>query len=81
MAVLLHLFFSFLRTLESEVLKSCQHSASGVDGTDQFVSAAEADVECQIFRIVLSFLRVNISCGTLQPADHLETSTGAELGV
>ena len=80
-AVLLHLFLGLLRTLESEVLQPSQHPPSRVDGAHQLVGAAETDVECQVLCILLWLLRVDIPRGTLQPADHLQPSTGAELGI
>ena len=80
-AVFLHLFLGFLRTLESEVLQSPQHAAPGVQGAHQLVGGAQADVECQVLRILLRLLRVNIACRSLQPTNNLETSASAEFRV
>ena len=80
-SVLLHLFLGFLRTLEGEVLQSRQHPTPGVQSADQLVGGAQADVECQVLRILLRLLRVNIACRSLQPTNNLETSASAEFRV
>ena len=80
-AVLLHLFLGFLRTLESEVLQSPQHAAPGVQGAHQLVGGAQADSEGQVFRILLRLLRVNIASWSLQPTNNLESSASVELRV
>ena len=81
MAVFLHLFLCFLRTLESEALQPGQHPPPRVDSADQLVGAAKADTECQVFMILLGLLRVNIPGGSLQPAHYFQPSAGAELRV
>ena len=81
MSVLLHLFLGLLRTLEGEVLQSPQHTTPGVQSAHQLVGGAEADVECQVLRILLRLLRVNIACWSLQPTNNLETSASAQFRV
>ena len=81
MAVFLHLFLRFLRTLERKALQSPQHPASGVHGAHQLVGGAKADSEGQVFRILLRLLRVNIASWSLQPTNNLESSASVELRV
>ena len=80
-AVFLHLFLGFLRTLESEVLQSPQHPAPRVQSADQLVGGAQTDTECQVLGVLLRLLRGHITSWSLQPTNNLESPAGAELRV
>ena len=41
----------------------------------------QADCEGDLLVVVLGLDAVHVPSGPLEPADHLETSTGAQLGV
>ena len=71
LSILLHLLLGVLRTLKGEVLKSGQHSSSGIDSTDQLISRSQRDSKGKILRIILGSHCGDNTSWALQPTNYM----------